>query len=460
MSKTIALLVSTSVTAALAAQVQNNAGLGAIYRTVQLDPLTGNNGHLGCAVRLSDGHIFVSARGVGGSPPHKIYELSPTGDLIGSFNQPSVHDTSLFGMRDLAVDDSGNLIGGSENGISVIDSHTGAAIGTIAARGGNQSVNQPIRGAALAQLGCYRGLAFDSEGNGGAGSLWSANFNSSLIEFDLAGNILQSWPVPGANPWSIYGIALDPITNRLLVNSAPNAGRISEIDPATGQLTGRSFPMALPGNAGSPQTVQGGLSLAVPSANVHERWSSVVNLVELTQNDTSDVLTIRRLHLYVDDPPLTTPPTPHTLTGWTEINLQSAVGATATPDLVTEKTFGNGATLRFKVNDPLNSPTPALAWVFINMYGDAAVDGYTDLTGLVPGVGYLKEHRCLNPFSSPSSPFFFFTTAAVGATVNLPTPSGIFAVGDLIRMQAVHLQLEIGGALPLASTNEVYFRRQ
>lgn len=447
MSKIIALLLSASLSAALAAQVQN-AGVGAIYRSIQLNPLTGNDGHLGCAVRQRDGHIFVSARGPGGAPPHKIYELSETGVLLGSFNQPSVHDSSPWGIRDLAVDNAGNLIGGSENGITIFDSQTGALVNSVSANNGPQPVVQPIRGLALGSLGTFHGMAFDPSGDGGNGSLWSASFHSALIEFNLAGDPLHTFQ---AANWSIYGIAIDPVTGNLLVNSAPDFGRISEVASGTGLLTGRSIPMALPGVAGV--TLQGGLSLASSTAGVHERWFSEVNLVELTQNTTSDVLSIRRLHLYHDD--MATPPR----NGWNETNLQSAVGATGTLD-TSFKTFTDGATLRLKVNDPTNASNGFPAWVIFNMFGDANVDAYTDLTGLFPGAGVLVEQRCLNPLSTPSSPFFIYTTVSIGTAVNLPTPAGIFQVGDRLRLQALYLQPLLGGPLPLASTNEMYFTRQ
>jgi hypothetical protein len=197
-------------------------------------------------------------------------------------------------------------------------------------------------------------------------------------------------------------------------------------------------------------TLQGGLSIASSGAGVHERWYAEVNLVELTQNNDptnhggSDVLSIRRLHLVTNN--LSTPPR----NGWNEVNLQSAVGATGTLD-TSFKTFTNGATLRYKVNDPTNG---------INMFGEANIDAYTDLTGIIPGAGILVEHRCLNPVSSPSSPLFLYTTATTGTAVNVPTPLGIFQVGDRIRMQALYLQPLLPGSLPLASTNEIYFTRQ
>jgi hypothetical protein len=260
--------------------------------------------------------------------------------------------------------------------------------------------------------------------------LWSANFNSALVEFNLAGDLLNNFPVAG---WSIFGIAIDPVTGNLLVNSAPNFGRISEINKATGVLTGNSIPMALTGaSTALISTLQGGLSIASSGAGVHERWYAEVNLVELTQNNDptnhggSDVLSIRRLHLVTNN--LSTPPR----NGWNEVNLQSAVGATGTLD-TSFKTFTNGATLRYKVNDPTNGTNGLPAWVVFNMFGEANIDAYTDLTGIIPGAGILVEHRCLNPVSSPSSPLFLYTTATTG-----PHPhAGAVSAAAAARLAAV-----------------------
>lgn len=453
MQKSLALMACVCLSAALSAQVQNNAGLGAVYRTIQLDPLTGNDGHLGCAVRPADGHIFVSARGIGGAPPHKLYEFTPIGGLLRSFNQPSVHDSSPWGMRDLAVDNAGNLIGGSENGVTIIDSFTGALVSNYVADNGPIPVTQPIRGGVLAQLGVIRGMAFDPAGNNGNGSFWTGNYNSALVEFDADGTPLNSYTV---GTISVYGIAIDPVTGNLLINSAPNFGRISEVAitvPGTSAvLTGNSIPMALTGNGTT--TLQGGLSLASSQAGIHERWFAAVNLVELTQNSTSDVLSIRRLHLFSD-----TNTTPNR-NGWNETNLQSAVGTTGTLD-TTMKTFGNAATLRFKVNDPTGVYNGLPAWVFFNVYGDADLDAYTDLTGLLQGGSLLVEMRCLMPFSVPSSPLFTYAMVGIGQTISLPTPGGIFQSGDRVRLQAGYIyQPPSAGGLPFTFTNEIYFTRQ
>ncbi|GAB4147981.1 MAG: hypothetical protein Fur0037_16220 [Planctomycetota bacterium] len=449
MSKLLTLLAGSVLAAVSAAQTQNNAGLGGFYLSIALNQVTGNDGHLGCAVRMSDGHIFVSARGMGGAPPHKIYEFSATGQFLLSFNQPSVHDNSPWGMRDLAFDNADNLIGGSEYGISVIDSHTHALSTTIKGNNSPVPITQPILGSALATLGTYRAIAFDPAGNNGDGSIFSANFQSSIIELDYTGSPLSTI-ARGGNDWSIYGMAIDPVTSNLLVNSAPDFGRISEIDRNTGLLTGNSLPMALPGAAGT--TLQGGLSMASPAAGVHERWQTAASFVELTQDVGSDMLSIRRLHMFSD--------TTNTLTGWNETHMVSGVGMSGTMNR-DAKTFGANATLRFQVTDPTNVANGQITWVVMNIFGLAAVDAYTDLSQVIPGMGILAEHRTVNPFSSPvSTPLMMFFAGAIGTPTSISVPPGIFQSGDSIRMQALYVQPLLTTPLPLASTNEIYFTRQ
>src|SRR5712671_4342303 len=159
-----------AMAAALAAQQQqNNAGYGGIYRQLDLEALSGNRAHLGVAD--VGGDLFVSARDPNaGGTNHVIYKITPANTLT-MFAQPAVHSISAWGMRDLCTDGQ-NIAGGSEAGISILDS----------------------TGAALAALGVPRGLAWDGASNGGNGSFFAVNFESAIYEFDRTGAILGTWP--------------------------------------------------------------------------------------------------------------------------------------------------------------------------------------------------------------------------------------------------------------------------
>ena len=218
------------------APTTDNAGYGAIYRDVELDAQTGNVLHLGVAVSPLNGHIFVSATGSMGLPPHKLYEFDAVGALLTTRSQPSVQSLSSYGMRDLECDGQ-SLLGGSEVGISVV-SPLGVPVNVIVTANGPQPISQPIGGAALLQLGVIRALALDPQGNNGAGSLYVANFGSPILECALDGSILRTIPNGG---WQAYGLALDPTTRNLWV-STDAQGRIAEIDRLTGLLTGHSMP--------------------------------------------------------------------------------------------------------------------------------------------------------------------------------------------------------------------------
>src|SRR5262249_45581042 len=205
---------------------------GAHYCEFELDPQTGNVLQLGVAVASTDGHVFVSATGPLGAPPHLFYEFDATGGLLGVVPQPAAQNSSALGMRDLEFDGP-SLLGGSEVGISVC-SRTGALVNVVLTANGPQPVVQPITGAMMAQLGVARALALDPQGDSGNGSLFVADFGSPILECTLSGAVLRAIPNGG---WSAYGLALDPVTRNLWVN-ADNNGNLAEIDRVTGALTG------------------------------------------------------------------------------------------------------------------------------------------------------------------------------------------------------------------------------
>jgi hypothetical protein len=413
------------------APTTDNAGYGAIYRDVELDAQTGNVLHLGVAVSPLNGHIFVSATGSMGLPPHKLYEFDAVGALLTTRSQPSVQSLSSYGMRDLECDGQ-SLLGGSEVGISVV-SPLGVPVNVIVTANGPQPISQPIGGAALLQLGVIRALALDPQGNNGAGSLYVANFGSPILECALDGSILRTIPNGG---WQAYGLALDPTTRNLWV-STDAQGRIAEIDRLTGLLTGHSMPSVAPGS------LPGGLSLASGTPGHHERWGSSLLLAELSQGQTGpDHLGIHRVRLYPG------------VEGWDEPTL--LVGTNGNPlarGTVTHRA-GDRLDLRVEAAGGRNNGMPC--WTFVNFYRDAATDAYTDLASLFPQSGLLHEFRFLTGMSTPSTSTYGILAHAIGATASIQLPPGLpVRTGDLLRFQSIYLEPQSQHVF--AATNEGHF---
>lgn len=420
----IALVLAT----AALAQNRNNAGFAAEYVRFSCDPQTGNNGHLGVCCDPADGHIFVSARALPATArPHVIYEFDARGALLGVLPQPAVHDGTSWGMRDLEWDGQ-SILGGSEAGITVID-RAGNLVNTIRTSNGPQPIVQPIT---MPVITVMRALALDQAGNGGNGSIFVADFGSSLFEIDLSGRVLNTWANSG---WSAYGLAIDPTTGNLWVNSAPDAGQVAELDRATMALTGRRFPMTVPGVAGV--SVQGGLSSASNVAMQHERWGTEWNLLHLVQGNP-DMVAVNRIHLFPGKP------------GWREVHLRlgtSGSALSAGPVLI-----DGSSVLNLMVTDPMAAAIGQPCWTIIDFYGDAAIDGYT----VLPGFGLLREHRTLNAVSTPATPLFGLLNMTVGFRYDIVLPPGFpLGSGDLFRVQALYL--EPASSQVFASTNEGLF---
>lgn len=250
---------------------------------VTLDAQTSNTAQLG--VVALNGSYYVSARGPGAVPPHKIYVFDEQGQLTNTFDQ-NLSVSSPWGYRDGATDGT-SLIFGYEGGIEVVDPISGNRLSTIQADNGPQNVTTPffVNNNGSFVLTVERALAYDPSGNFGDGSLWVANFETDLYEIRLDGTIINQFPWNGS--WSIYGLALDPVTGRLWASSSPNAGDIVEIDPATGQETGVRIPR-------SPGLSQGGLSGVVGSGP----GENAFDLVGIDQGVGGDLLTRYRVHRY------------------------------------------------------------------------------------------------------------------------------------------------------------------
>ncbi|MBK8101609.1 MAG: hypothetical protein IPK26_31390 [Planctomycetes bacterium] len=424
------VLAAATLLATVPAQdpLRTNAGFGGTYLDFQLDPQTGATAHLGVAVDSRNGHIFVSAtRGAPGLP-HRIWEFDARGNLIGSFAQPTVHSATAFGIRDLEFDGQ-NLIGGSEAGISVF-SVTGALVGSVEATNGPQPVQQPIAAAGVPGLWVPRAIALDPNGNNRNGSLLVADFDASIVEIDLAGQVLTSWQSQG---WVIYGMALDPVSGNVWINSF--GGDLAELDRASMTPTGRTVPQVVPNG------VPGGLSMASPQAGHHQTWPVAASLVQLTQ-DAVDRVGVHRLHLHPG------------LQGPEEPQLRLAIGG-GLPTLG-NAAFAAGDTLTLELFDPTGLRNGQPCWSLLNFHAEAVRDGVTDLSPVLPGAGVVPELWALNALSVPPSTTFAIAPHVIGTALSVPVPSGFsVALGDVLRWQS--LWLLPGSPALFAASNEAHF---
>lgn len=402
------LLAAGALPAQLPESQVHAAGLGAQKQVIDAEAASGDNFLLG--VVYLNGEYFVT----GTQTTNQVYVLGEDGMLKRKFAQSA---TSTLGFRDGATDGK-SLMFGWENGVSVIDVN-GAAVNTVVAANGPQTITQPIKAPTSSGVSTHRALAYDPNGNNGNGSIWTANFGSPLIEIDLTGKVLTRH-VNGSG-WSLYGLAWDPHTNTLLGNSVPNAGDIAQIDPATGMTTGIGFSRNQPGSA------QGGLSAVPSSQNPGGGGWDVVGL----DQGTPDTITRYRVHLYTQ--PLRS--------GYDETRLLSASGGGMLNDNPI-KTMVPDGTISFKIaGDFLKRP----AWAVVNFGDDALKNGVTQ---------HLPELVALNPASTPSGIATFFR-AFGGSTVTFRVPGGLKDC-DYLRVQAV--TINPGGLSALTATNQVFFK--
>lgn len=278
---TAAVLAGPSLTAQIGRET---------FGPLDLDAATGVASSLGVATL--GGVAFVSARGSvgsGGSPPHTLTAIDlATGAVLNQALQTPLATVSDWGFRD-GTSDGVHLMFGHERGIEVITaaSALSASAVTLAnvvmADNGPQTIVNPIR---FAGASVHRGLAFDPSGNGGRGSIWVGDFRDDIWEIDLNGTLLRTLP---SNGWSIYGLAYDHDSRMLWVSTNRNRGDIAELDPQTGQFTGRLFTRT----AASAGSNQGGMSLA----NGLDGRGCGFDLITVDQSDP-DNLTGYRMQLW------------------------------------------------------------------------------------------------------------------------------------------------------------------
>jgi hypothetical protein len=411
-----ASLLTLSLLAGMA-EAQNpcpNGGLGGDVSSFELDRATGTDSHLG--VEFLSGEYFVSARGAGAIPPHRVHVFDPAGNLLRSFDQPAATATSPWGLRDLASDGL-SLFGGDETGVHGFDAQ-GNPVQQVRARNGLRTLGNLRNTPADQVLGTFRALAFDPGGNGGEGSFWSANFDSDLVEFDLQGNLIRRYS--NTIGWSIYGLAHDPCSDSIWAWSDPaEGGQVFEISTSAGGPTGRSFPAS---------GVQGGLA-------IHPAADGRRTLVARLDQSGPDRVAIGVLHRApgVCD----------------ALVLRSAVDGGALDRSF--KLVGPAAT---QVSiDSAGAPTGAPLALFFNLGPEAS--GCGSLAYLGPSWSVLDDFQALLGVTIPSGQPIAVSSVG-GASLTIPTSSLPQGFAEAMRVQGIWLDPRVPlPYVPLLATNEV-----
>jgi uncharacterized repeat protein (TIGR01451 family) len=205
--------------------------------TIDVSAATGHQLILG--VEYLNGEYWVTSGGAASSAdPNFYFQLDSTGTVINSWPQPT---TSVWGWRDLAFD--GTYLYTSDSNVLVeIDPADGQPTGTTIPCPENPC----------------RALAYDP----GSDHFFTANFSSSIYEFDRTGTVINTFP----NSLTLYGFAFDG-TNLWGCSQDPNVN-VTALDPATGAATGPAF---VGDGSGGGTPISGGCSYSasvVPGSEV------------------------------------------------------------------------------------------------------------------------------------------------------------------------------------------------
>ena len=233
--------------------------LGDPLVTIDVEGAAGNNLLLG--VEFALGHYWVTG-GDASSGLGWLYAISPAGSLVGTYQQAA--GCTGWGGRDLAYDGTHLYYGCDDGLIHEVDPATGGATGV--------TIPSPIVPA--------RALAYDAATD----HFWTANWDSSLYEIDRTGAIIHTFAAIGL---STYGFAWDswspggPYLWAYSQDGGDPALLASQINPATGTLTGVSFL-----GTGAAGEMAGGAATSVEIPGQTNR----VCLVTMTQGVTDAVV--------------------------------------------------------------------------------------------------------------------------------------------------------------------------
>jgi len=191
---------------------------GDIIFDIDVQALSGDDQCLG--VEYVAPYLWVTGGGgTSGTVENSLYKIDPVaGTLEATYLQ---NTTSAWGMRDLCYDPvAGLLYAGDDNGFYSIDPADG-------------TVTTVFTGAIGA---CIRALAYDGT------HFWTKSFSDPLYEFDIAGNIINSY----TDALSTYGMAYDSFEDCLWLFATPTTFFQYDLNGAS---TGITYGLVLP-NAG------------------------------------------------------------------------------------------------------------------------------------------------------------------------------------------------------------------
>lgn len=412
-----------------------------------LTPHAGNGNTVDDAllgVQYLGGLFYVTGRdAANGSGAHSIYVFDAACQRVRVFDQPAYTASSAWGFRD-GMSDGAGLGFGFEDGIGFLDGFGAplASFGGVAI--GSQPLSFPSYPAGLV----YRALAFDPA----AGSVFVGDFGSAIHEFELAtGNLLHSWPnLAGADEWSAFGFALDPL--RTSVSEAA-----LWVSGDAGERAIRLY--RLPRNgAGStalatstrivrdqPLSAVGGLSevpLGTPLAPVASHW----DLAALDQG-ASDVVSTFRVHAYA-----TCDATQDAaLVASAALSLATAQATRAKVETVR---FYSGDWLYWDFADPTGVPRLGAVWGNVKV---AALDETADRLSTVLDPAF--DLRVAWGGSAPPGflPLYLGPNTTVGGPPSaFPIPAGNFKPGEGFRVQGFFFD-PCNPAFPFHATNQVRF---
>ncbi|MHC5065445.1 MAG: hypothetical protein ACYTG5_15875 [Planctomycetota bacterium] len=446
------------------AQRDPAAGLGAQSLEIDLIGVVGEVGNLG--LQYLQGELFVSTRsGVPEARQHFVSVFDANGVRNRSWQQPGFAQSSSWGFRDGASDGE-NLMFGYEFGIQIVDKQGVIVESLSTANGPHQVAGGLISGNVLQpdNAGITRALAYDSRGDGGAGSFWTGSFASSVFEIDVAGDVLRSYPNSGE---SSYGFAIDPVGNgdRMWINSVPNAGVLAEYDLLAGQLTGKQLADL------SDDGIQGGLDI-IPGSFGRGPKASGYDLAYIRQGP--DFLRVRRLHLDVAGEGI--PASPVTRLG------------TAEPDLLSsldderffprsdrgEWVFDNNSSALNLFFDISRNPGDGLGMGGLNgrpavIFANIGVDAARGLNAISNGLGIRELSHLQSAVTLPEPQLAVrsrsmilsnnpLTPDANAWRIDLRSLPALVDLGDCLRFQGLWLDDDVA-FLPVALSNQVRFCR-
>ncbi len=166
-----------------------------------------------------DGEYFWSTCRGSVSPPHDINKWDIDGNLIATYDQPSMG--SAWGIRDLAFDGS-YLYGGCEDGFWQIDPSDGSTT---------------LLFSNIAPMTCIRALAWEPN----EGMFYSGNFGSGFYKFTPDGT--TKTPVTNPALTAVYGMAYDDNADTIWIFDQTGTPETTmfEFDHHTETLTGNTY---------------------------------------------------------------------------------------------------------------------------------------------------------------------------------------------------------------------------